>query len=82
MNKQKPSRFDTKQRLAALALACSAFVASSAQAAYTLPAAATAAFADMGAAWTAVEALVWPVLMAVVIGMFVMRKTKQGANKA
>lgn len=82
MNKQKPSRFDTKQRLAALALAGSALVASSAQAAYTLPAAATAAFADMQSAWTAVESLVWPVLMAVVIGMFVMRKTKQGANKA
>lgn len=82
MNIQKPSRFDMKQKLVALAASASVLAVSSAQAAYTLPAAATAAFADMGTAWTAVEALVWPVLMAVVIGMFVMRKTKQGANKA
>lgn len=78
----KNQKFDMKQKLALLATSASVLVAGSAQAAYTLPAAATTAFADMGEAWTAVEGLVWPVLMAVVIGMFVMRKTKQGANKA
>lgn len=57
-------------------------MATSAHAAYTIPAPVTAAFADMVEAWKAVEDLVWPVVGAVIIGMFVMRKVKQGANKA
>jgi hypothetical protein len=82
MNKQKFSRFDFKQKAVALAAVASVLVVGTAQAAYTLPAPATAAFADMKAAWDAVEVLIWPVVMAVLIGMFAIRKTKQGANKA
>lgn len=57
-------------------------VATSAHAAYTMPAVITTAFADMVTAWSAIEDLVWPVVAAVLIGMFVIRKAKQGANKA
>jgi hypothetical protein len=42
----------------------------------------TAFFADALDAWSQLEALIWPILGAVLIAMFVMRKTKQGANKA
>lgn len=65
------------------AVVIAAVVASTgAHAAYTIPSAITTAFADMLDAWKAVEDLVWPVVGAVIIGMFVMRKVKQGANKA
>lgn len=52
-----------------------------AQAAYVLPAAATAAFADMDDAWTAIEGLIWPILAVVVIGFFVIRMFKRGAKQ-
>lgn len=71
------------RKLAVASAAVSAAVLSaSAQAAYTMPTAVTTFFTDAGDAWDQVEALVWPVLGAVLIGMFVMRKVKQGANKA
>lgn len=56
-------------------------VASSAQAAYVMPTAITTAFADMSAAWTAIEAEIWPILAVVVIGFFVIKMFKKGANK-
>lgn len=55
--------------------------ASSAHAAYTMPAAVTAAFTDMGDAFSQIEALIWPVVGAVVIGFFVIRMFKKGASK-
>lgn len=69
-----------------LAVAGSAVTAvalsASAQAAYVMPAAVTAVFADMGEAWSSLEGYVWPVLGAVAIGMFVIRKFKSTTNKA
>lgn len=59
----------------------SLIAASSAHAAFTMPTAATEVFADMDAAWTAIEGLIWPVLGAVTIGFFVIRMFKKGANK-
>jgi hypothetical protein len=64
------------------AVASTAVVSASAHAAYTMPAPVTAFFADALDAWSQLEALIWPILGAVLIAMFVMRKTKQGANKA
>lgn len=53
----------------------------SAHAAYTLPAAVTNAFADFLDAWTAIEAQIWIPLVSVVIGFFVIKIFKKGANK-
>lgn len=53
----------------------------SAHAAYTLPTAVSTAFTDFGDAWAAIEAQIWPVLVTVVIGFFVIRMFKKGANK-
>lgn len=53
----------------------------SAHAAYTLPTPVTDAFAQFGEAWTAIEAQIWVPLVAVVIGFFVIRMFKKGANK-
>jgi len=55
--------------------------ASSAQAAYVLPTAVTTAFTDMGEAWDLIEAQIWPILTVVVIGFFVIKMFKKGANK-
>jgi polysaccharide deacetylase 2 family uncharacterized protein YibQ len=55
--------------------------ATSASAAYTLPAPVTAAFTAMGEAWAAIEAQLWPILTVVVIGFFVVKMFKKGANK-
>jgi len=54
---------------------------SSAHAAYTPPAAATAAWADMGEAFTWVESNMWTVGGAIVLGFFVFKLFKRGANK-
>ena len=56
-------------------------VSASSFAAYTLPTTATAAFADMGDAWTAIESQLWIIIPTVVIGFFVIRMFKKGANK-
>lgn len=53
----------------------------SAHAAFTMPTAVTNAFADFGAAWAAIEGLIWPILTSVVLGFFVIRMFKKGANK-
>lgn len=56
--------------------------AAAAQAAYTLPAAVTQWGTDAKEAWNAIEALLWPIIGAVLISMFVIRKVKAGASKA
>lgn len=53
----------------------------SAFAVYALPAPVTTAFADMSEAWTLIEAQIWPILAIVVIGFFVIKMFKKGANK-
>lgn len=55
--------------------------AAAANAAYTMPTAATAVFIDMDSAWTQIEGYIWPVLGAVTLGFFVIRMFKKGANK-
>lgn len=55
--------------------------AASAHAAYTMPPAVTAVFADMADAWSTIEGYIWPVLGAVTLGFFVMRMFKKGASK-
>lgn len=55
--------------------------AAAANAAYTMPTAATAVFANMDSAYSQIEALIWPVLGAVTIGFFVIRMFKKGASK-
>lgn len=56
-------------------------VSVAASAAYTLPTPVTTAFTDMNDAWEAIEAQIWPILAVVVIGFFVIRMFKKGANK-
>lgn len=59
----------------------SVVASSSAFAVYTLPTAVTTAFTDMGDAWGLIEAQIWPILAIVVIGFFVIKMFKKGANK-
>ncbi|ARU88509.1 major coat protein [Pseudomonas sp. M30-35] len=77
-------KFQNAQRaLASGAVVIGGLVASaSAHAAYTMPTVITTMFTDMGEAWTQVEDLVWPIVGAVLIGIFVIRKVKQGARQA
>lgn len=55
--------------------------AAAANAAYTMPTAATAVFTDMDDAFSQIEGYIWPVLGAVTLGFFVIRMFKKGANK-
>lgn len=72
-----------KKGLAVAGAAVSTAVLSvSAQAAYVMPTAVTTFFTDALDAWGQIEDLVWPIVGAVLIGMFVIRKVKAGANKA
>lgn len=54
---------------------------SSAHAAFVMPAVVTSTFSDLLDAWTTLEGYIWPVLAAVVIGMWLMKMFKKGANK-
>lgn len=70
------------QKLAIVSVGAAALASSgSAFAVYTLPTPVTTAFTDMGTAWTAIEAQIWPILAVVVIGFFVIKMFKKGANK-
>ncbi|WP_405121050.1 major coat protein [Pseudomonas leptonychotis] len=70
-----------KQQLAFLVALATTFVSAAASAAYVLPAPVATALSDMGAAWGLIEAQIWPILATVVIGFFVIKMFKKGANK-
>lgn len=72
---------NSKTRAVTAVGAVTAVASNAASAAYTMPPAATQAFTDMLSAWEAIESYLWPVVAAVIIGMFVIRKAKQGGNK-
>jgi hypothetical protein len=78
--KQLKSLFSKKPAVRAVAVA-TMFGSVAANAAYTLPTAATTAFTDMNSAWSAIEAQIWPILAVVVIGFFVIRMFKRGAKQ-
>lgn len=70
------------RKLAAPALGSGAMILGiDAHAAYTPPAPATAAWTEMGEAFTWVEGNMWTVGAAVVLGFFVFKLFKKGANK-
>jgi hypothetical protein len=70
-----------KKQLALLVAVATTFVSAAASAAYTMPTVVATTFADMGDAWEQIEAQIWPILAVVVIGFFVIRMFKKGANK-
>lgn len=70
-----------KKQLALVLATAMTALSTSAFAAYTLPAPVATAFTDMGSAWAAIEAQIWPILAVVVIGFFVIRMFKRGAKQ-
>lgn len=70
-----------KKLLAVTAATTATLLSISAQAAYTLPTAVSGAFSDYGDAWEAIEAQIWPILVSVTIGFFVIRMFRKGSGK-
>lgn len=56
-------------------------IGSQAHAAFTAPTAAATAWSDMGEAWTWVETNIWTVAVPIVVGFFILKLFKKGANK-